>query len=147
MSRTAARSATGPAMLSREAVKVMKEQESGSIVFVASIAGLNGGRAGTAYTASKHAVVGLAKSIAWYYETKGIRCNAVCPGTIDTPIATTLIPHEEGINRYAPYLSEDCTVRFAQPEEVASAVLFLASDDASYVSGAIMTVDKAWSSY
>ncbi len=57
---------TGPAFLSKEAVKVMKEQNSGSIVFVASLAGVNGGRAGTTYTAAKHAVVGLTRSIAWF---------------------------------------------------------------------------------
>ncbi len=143
--RVMAINVTGPAFLSKEAVKVMKEQKSGSIVFVSSLAGVNGGRAGASYTASKHAVVGLARSIAWFYEPYDIRCNAVCPGGILTPLVTGLTPNDDGMKRYEPYL--DTSPRFAEPEEVATAILFLASDEASYVSGVVMNVDKAWASY
>jgi len=135
----------GPAMLCREALKVMITQEAGVIVNVASVAGLRGGRAGPVYTTSKHGIVGLTKSIAWFYEPQGIRANVVCPGNIETELGTGGDPHKVGMRRYIPYF--DTMPRFAKPEEIASAVVFLASDEASFVSGAVMAVDKSWSSY
>jgi NAD(P)-dependent dehydrogenase (short-subunit alcohol dehydrogenase family) len=64
----------------REVVRVMKEQGGGSIVNVSSKAGQSGAAAGVAYTASKHAMVGVTKNTAWLYKDNGIRCNAICPG-------------------------------------------------------------------
>jgi NAD(P)-dependent dehydrogenase (short-subunit alcohol dehydrogenase family) len=136
---------SGPAILCREAVKAMAEQESGSIVTVASVAGIQGGRAGAAYTASKHAIIGLTRSIAWYYEPKGIRANVVCPGNINTELVATIEPHEEGLDRYMPYIST--RTRYAEPEEIANVILFYASDEASFVSGAVTPVDKSWTVY
>src|ERR1051326_989322 len=76
----------GPFLACRRAIPIMLEQGGGSIVNTASEAGLRGGTAGTPYTVSKHGVVGLTKSIAFFYGDRGIRCNAVCPGGVATAI-------------------------------------------------------------
>lgn len=129
----------------RAAVKVMLQQQSGSIINTASAAGQHGGRGGCAYTASKHAVIGLTRSVAWFYGSKGVRCNAIAPGSIQTRMSGTLVPHPEGMNAYQPYFAT--IPRFGKAMEVARAALFLGSDDASYVNGAILAVDGGWVSY
>ena len=129
----------------RAALPKMLEQEAGSIVNTASAAGEHGGRGGCAYTASKHAVVGLTRSVAWFYGSKGIRCNAIAPGSIQTRMAGTLVPHPEGMAAYQPHFPT--IPRFGKAMEVAQAALFLGSDDASYVNGAILPVDGGWVSY
>lgn len=75
---------TAPMRLSREAIKIMVEKGKGNIINMSSLGGLNGGKAGTAYTASKHDIVGLTKNIAYYHAHQGIRCNAIAPGSIKT---------------------------------------------------------------
>ena len=133
----------GPMMLSRKVLPGMMARRSGSIVNIASVGGLGGGAAGVAYTVSKHAVIGLTRSIAWVYQTEGIRCNAICPGGVETNIGTTAAPRSEwGIARLAKIhaLGE----RMAQPDEIATLVSWLASDEASYVNGAIVTADGGW---
>lgn len=129
----------------RAALKTMVEQGSGTIINTASAAGEHGGRGGCAYTASKHAVVGLTRSVAWFYGAKGIRCNAIAPGSIQTRMAGTLVPHAEGMAAYQPHFPT--IPRFGKAMEVAQAALFLASDDASYVNGAILPVDGGWVTY
>ena len=135
----------GPFFACRAAIPAMIEQGGGVIVNTASAAGIAGGRGGAAYTASKHALVGLTRNVAWFYGPKGIRCNAIAPGAIATPMASRLVPHPDGINRMMNYFST--VPPMAEPAAVADAALFLASEDSRYVNGTILTVDGGWLSY
>jgi NAD(P)-dependent dehydrogenase (short-subunit alcohol dehydrogenase family) len=128
----------------RRVIPTMLERGGGVIVNTASVAGLHGGRSGAAYTASKYGVVGLTKSIAYYYGPKGIRCNAVCPGSVETPIfADIKALHPAGMER-AIQTTGGALPRHGRPEEIASAVLFLASDEGQYINGTTLTVDGGW---
>ena len=132
----------GPFLAVRKALPVMMAQGSGSIVNTASAAGVAGGRGGAVYTASKHALVGLTRSIAWYYGPSGVRCNAIAPGAIQTRMASTLVPHMGGFERYQPYFSQ--IPPHGKASEVADVALFLASEDSAYVNGAVIPVDGGW---
>ena len=130
--------------LSRAVVKLMLKTGTGSIVTTASAASFKSGIAGSAYVSSKHAVAGLVKSMATLYGAKGIRSNAVAPGAVATNIMDqTKVPRgantmqELGVN-----MANVGTI--GQPDQLAAAILFLASDDASYVNGAILPVDGGW---
>jgi len=135
---------TGPFLACRRAIPIMLEQGGGRIVNTASEAGLRGGTAGTPYTVSKHGVVGLTRSIAFHYGDRGIRCNAVCPGPVETNIGLGgRNPHEAGLAKVMK-LVQATTGRVAKAEELAAAIAFLASDDASFLNGAIVPVDDGW---
>jgi len=136
---------TAPFKLCRAAVPRMIEMGGGVIVNTCSAASLSGGRAGCAYTASKHALLGLTRSIAFYYRDKGIRCNAVAPGAIQTELSYREIPHMEGINKYAPYFP--LIGEFGEPEQIADVALFLASDASAYVNGEVLSVDGGWNAF
>lgn len=131
---------TGPMYAMRKAVNVMLTQESGgNIVNVASIGGVRGARAGAAYTASKHALVGLSENTAYMYVGK-IRCNVVCPGGVETEVMNSQTDiSQAGIARIMAGL--DRNIRTGKVNEISSAVLFLASDEASFVTGATFVVD------
>ncbi|HLX17924.1 MAG TPA: SDR family oxidoreductase [Bradyrhizobium sp.] len=128
----------------KHVLPVMLKQNKGSIVNTASIAGLIGSPDIAAYTASKHAVIGLTKSAALECTATGVRVNCVCPGLIDSRMLSAII---EGRNPGKTPVSSDKIVeriparRLGLASEVASIVAFLASDEASYVSGAAYTVD------
>jgi NAD(P)-dependent dehydrogenase (short-subunit alcohol dehydrogenase family) len=135
----------GPFLACRQAIPLFLEQGSGSIVNTASEAGLRGGAAGTAYTVSKHGVVGLTRSIAFHYGERGIRCNAVCPGGVATAIGIGGgAPSQAGLARVMPFVQASAPSRISQPEEIAAAITFLASKDASNINGAILPVDGGW---
>ncbi len=135
----------GPFLACRRAIPLFLEQGGGSIVNTASEAGLRGGAAGTAYTVSKHGVVGLTRSIAFHYGERGIRCNAVCPGGVATSIGIGKgVPSEAGLSRVMSFHQASAPSRVATPEEIAAAITFLASKDASYINGAILAVDGGW---
>lgn len=124
----------------RAVIPHFQKQQRGVIVNVASTAGLNGGHAGAAYTASKHAVVGLTKNTAFMYVEDGIRCNAIAPGGVETPMVAGLTNLDErGGKRQA--LAMPLAPRFAQPEEIAAVALFLATDESSFLNGAIVKAD------
>jgi NAD(P)-dependent dehydrogenase (short-subunit alcohol dehydrogenase family) len=131
----------GPMYLSRKALNVMLPKGTGVIVNVASIGGLFGGRSGVTYTTSKHALIGMTRSVAYHYATKGIRCNVVCPGGVETNISVRQ-PNPLGYERLQTTLSS--AVRAAQPEELARVILFLASDDSSFVNGEVLVADGGW---
>lgn len=134
---------TAPFLLCQAVLPGMIAKQRGAIVNIASIAGLSGGRAGTAYTASKHALVGLTRSIAFTHVEDGIRCNAICPGGVATGIATRDDPRDPfGAQRYR--LAHATKPRHGEPDEVAAVAVFLASDQASFVNGAILPVDAGW---
>jgi NAD(P)-dependent dehydrogenase (short-subunit alcohol dehydrogenase family) len=133
----------GPMYACRAAIPQMLEQGGGAIVNTASLAALAGGRAGVAYTASKHAVAGLTKAIAFHYGDRGIRCNAVCPGsTRPSRIMKGTEFNQGGLERAEQLLA---TVPEATtPDRQAAVAVFLASDGAAYVNGAVLPVDGGW---
>ncbi|MEN8614267.1 SDR family oxidoreductase [Dehalogenimonas sp. THU2] len=137
---------TGPMRATRKALKIFLEKKSGVIVNIASAGGLMGSRAGAAYTASKHAVIGLTKNVGFQYANLGIRCNAIAPGAVNTNIGTTITaPDKFGMERAMAGLN--LNPRVAEPEEVAKVALFLASDDAALINGTVITADAGWTAY
>ncbi|AEO99527.1 MULTISPECIES: SDR family oxidoreductase [Heyndrickxia] len=137
---------TGPMRTIRKSLPIFIEKGNGVIVNVASVGGLNGSRAGAAYTASKHAVIGLTKNVGFQYVLKGIRCNAIAPGGVETNIGTTMSePNAFGLERAMS--GSAINPRSGKPEEIATIALFLASDDASFVNGAVITADAGWTAY
>ncbi|KMT63283.1 SDR family oxidoreductase [Paenilisteria newyorkensis] len=137
---------TGVMRTTRKALQIFEKQESGVIVNIASAGGLFGSRAGAAYTASKHAVVGFTKNVGFQYATKNIRCNAIAPGAVETNIGTTLYaPDEFGQSRAT--IGMGTNPRVGQASEIAKVALFLASDDSSFVNGTVVTADAGWTAY
>jgi len=121
------------------AIEVMLAQRRGAIVNTASVSGLAGDYTLGAYNAVKHGVVGLTKSTAIEYARKGIRCNAVCPGPIGTPPLLRLEDsHPDLIGRIREAIPMG---RLGEPQEIANVVLFLASDEASFVTGSFYVAD------
>ncbi len=140
----------GPMRLMRAVIPTMLAAHAGSIINIASIGGLNGARAGAAYTTSKHALIGLSKNTGYLYAKDGIRCNAIAAGAMDTDIASTIdfahLPEPQMFNeRIAPGMA--LNPRSSNPLEVAQLALFLASDEASFVNGATLTADGGWTAY
>ena len=119
----------------------MLERESGSIVNIASIEGLQGSEGGSAYNASKGGVVLLGKNLAMDYAKKGIRVNTICPGFIDTPLLRSVLNMEGLAEMRAKIQYAHQLGRFGRPEEVGNAILFLSSDEASFVTGQALAVD------
>lgn len=116
----------------------------GNIVMTASIAGLGGGAAGPAYTASKFGIVGLVNQIACEAAAQGVRVNGVAPGAIRTELAMAQPNFEELTNGFVKAVTP--LGRWGEPEEIAAPVLFLASNDASFITGTILRVDGGWRS-
>jgi len=141
---------TGPFLASREAVPhMMKNATGGVILNTISSAGMAGGRAGLGYTAAKHGLVGLTRNIAVTYAKRGIRCIGVCPGYTRSPLPEGVKP------QILPSDSQDDAgllfdamaqlgARQGRPDELASVIGFLATDEASFVNGAIIPVDGGW---
>lgn len=135
----------GPMYAMRRAVPLMLKQGAGAIVNIASVAALGGGAAGAAYTASKHALVGLTQSTAYQYAKLGVRCNAIAAGGVNTNIMASI--DQSKLDQAA--LGRIGTYHAANPGmleaiDIANATLFLASDEARYVNGVVMPVDMGW---
>ncbi|MBD1222413.1 3-oxoacyl-ACP reductase [Virgibacillus halodenitrificans] len=120
----------------------MIENVSGVIVNMASIAGLVAGGGGAAYTASKHAIIGYTKQLDLDYCREGVRANAIAPGAIQTPMNAADFAGDGAMAEWVA--SETPAGRWAQPEEVAGLTLFLASNAADYIHGAVMPMDGGW---
>jgi 3alpha(or 20beta)-hydroxysteroid dehydrogenase len=131
----------GPLLGAKTVVPHMKAAGGGSIVNISSVDGLRGCNGLTVYTASKWALRGVSKSLAFELGTAGIRVNSIHPGGVDTPMGNSAGRPKEEVNmifRRVPLQ------RIGDPEEIAKASLFLASDEASYISGAELAVDGGW---
>lgn len=125
--------------LTKQVLPYMIQQKQGSIVNIASIQALVGCPTSVAYTSMKSAMLGLNMSAAYDYGPKNIRVNAICPGPIQTRISPK--PGEDG---YVWQCGQTMLGRVGYPREIAYAALFLASDEASYVTGAVIPVDGGW---
>ena len=136
---------TGTYLTCRAVAAEMLERGDGAIVNISSIAGLVGLPYRNAYTASKHGVAGVTKSLASEWGHQGVRVNAVAPGYVRTPMVETLIEagrvDEKAIRRRTPL------GRMARPDEIASVMLFLASPLASYMNGVVVPIDGGYSGY
>jgi NAD(P)-dependent dehydrogenase (short-subunit alcohol dehydrogenase family) len=145
----------GPMYMFRAAIPEMLKNpgdaaglNKGAFVTVSSIGGTHGGHSGAAYTASKHAVLGLAKNTGYMYAKKGIRSNIIAPGYVATEmveLSQTTQSHAEGMELVSAGVGAN--PRMGKPEEIANLALFLASDEASLVNGAVVPADAGWSAW
>jgi len=127
----------------RKALPIFLEKGKGVIVNTASTGGLNGAHAGAAYGASKHAVVGMTKNTGFMYANKGIRCNAIAPGAVETNISSSM----NNVNAFGlsrSQLAQAVIPRVGSAEEIAQVALFLASDESSFINGTVVTADAGW---
>ena len=131
----------GSFLVAKHTLPSMLEKGSGSIIHVASVEGLEGMGGSLSYNASKGGVVLMTKNMAIDYGTLGIRVNCLCPGLIETPL-TQIVKDTEVIRRQM--VGWHALDRAGQPVEVANAALFLASDEASFVTGHALVVDGGW---
>ncbi|MFH5836943.1 3-oxoacyl-ACP reductase [Proteiniclasticum sp. C24MP] len=120
----------------------MIEREEGTIVNIASIAAFVAGGGGAAYTSAKHAIAGYTKQLSFDYGKKGIRVNAIAPGAVETGMTKEIF--EEGSADVMEAVKSVPAGRYGQPEEIASVALFLASEESSFMHGAIVPVDGGW---
>ena len=126
-------------------LRVMRDQGSGAIVNCSSLGGLVGLPQRAAYHGTKHAVLGMTKSAGVEYAPRGIRINAVCPGTIDTPMVAEML--EGQADAMAEIMKQQAIGRLGQAEEVAAAVLWLCSPGASFVIGVGLPVDGGFTAH
>lgn len=133
----------GPLYAMRRAVRAFLAQgEGGSIINIASVGAVHN-TAGVAYAASKAALVAATKNTAFMYMEQGIRCNAISPGGVLTEIAMVMPPSNPfGMERIGNLLS--FAPEMGMPEDIASAALFLASDESHFVNGSVLTADGGW---
>jgi NAD(P)-dependent dehydrogenase (short-subunit alcohol dehydrogenase family) len=144
--RVLAINTTGTMRAIRKALPIFLEKKSGVIINNASVGGLYGSRAGAAYTASKHAVIGLTKNVGFQYAMEGIRCNAIAPGGVNTNIGTTMNnPSKFGMERAMSGAQNN--PRSGESEEIATVAVFLGSNDSSFVNGQVITADGGWTAY
>ncbi len=135
----------GPFYMCRAVLSYMRQEKHGVIINISSVGGFEGCRAGAAYTASKHGLIGLSKNIAFMYAAEGIRCNVIAPGGVSTSIAKNSKPDKFGYDRAVS--GSNNMPRMGDAVEIAHVVKFLASDDSSYMNGATVVVDGGWTAY
>jgi NAD(P)-dependent dehydrogenase (short-subunit alcohol dehydrogenase family) len=131
----------GSYLVAKHVLPAMMARRSGSIIHVASVEGFDGVSGQLAYNASKGGVVLMTKNMALDYATYGIRVNCLCPGLIETPLTAPVMTLPALLEQMRSFHAME---RFGKPEEVAAAALFLASDDASFVTGHPLVVDGGW---
>lgn len=133
---------TSQFMVIKKSLPMMLDQGKGTFVNMASIAGLVANGGGVAYTASKHAVVGMTKQLDIDYASRGIRANCIAPGAIDTPMNQADFA---GDGKMAKWVADQTPAkRWADPKEVAELTLFLASDRSDYIHGTVVPIDGGW---
>jgi len=126
----------------KHALPRMLEHGGASIINMASVAAIKGLPGRCAYGASKAAVIGLTKAVAADYVTRGIRCNAIAPGTVDTPsLAERINAFPDPVEARKAFIARQPTGRLAKPEEIAPIVVFLASDESAFATGNVYSVD------
>ena len=131
---------TGPMYATRKAVTEMLKTGGGNVLNIASIGGVCGCRAGAAYTASKHAMVGLTKNTAFMYADKGIRCNVICPGGVETEVMNSQTNiSQAGIARVMAGL--DTSIPAGKVEDISSAALMITSDEGKFMNGSVVVID------
>jgi NAD(P)-dependent dehydrogenase (short-subunit alcohol dehydrogenase family) len=127
-------------------VPAMLERRRGSVINLGSIGGVVAVRDRLAYTVTKHAVVGLTKSLALDYSHTGVRFNAICPGRVETPfVKTRLAEYPDPEKAYREMAATQLNGRMARPEEIAAAALYLAADESAMVTGSNLMIDGGWS--
>ena len=136
----------GVYLVCKHALPHLLKRGGASIVNIASIEGMVATDMTSAYGASKGGVIQLTRSLAVDYSHRGVRTNCVCPGLVDTPMVAPVTQATEGplLAMRRHFVNQHLLRRAGKPEEIASAVLFLASDDASFVTGAALVVDGGW---
>lgn len=140
--RVFAVNARGVFLGTRAALPHMLARGAGAIVNTASVAGMVGLRNRTAYCASKGAVIALTKQVAIQYAGTGVRCNCICPGTVDSPWVGRLLDEaDDPAEQRRQLVARQPMGRLGTPEEVARAALYLASDDAAFVTGSELVID------
>jgi NAD(P)-dependent dehydrogenase (short-subunit alcohol dehydrogenase family) len=132
---------TGTFLVCKHVLPVMIDQGAGSVINIASIEGLEASEGGSAYNASKAGVVMLTRNIAMDYGRKGIRANVICPGFIDTPMLHGIFNLPGFAEHGARIIDTHVLGRLGRPDEIANAALFLASDEASFITGHALAVD------
>lgn len=126
-------------------VPAMLERRSGSVINLASIAGIGGLPDRLAYIATKFAVVGLTKALTLDHSLTGVRFNAICPGRVETPfVSARLKEYSDPEAAYREMCSTQLTGRMIRPEEVAAAALYLAADESAMVTGTTLMIDGGW---
>ncbi|PDT29172.1 2-hydroxypropyl-CoM dehydrogenase [Rhizobium sp. M10] len=133
---------TGPFLMARAVIPHMLSQGKGAIINTSSTSGFSAAGGGSAYTASKHGVIGLTRQMTFEYGARGIRVNAICPGATATPLA--LPEHNAASPDMDLAISKVPARRWCQPEEIAKLAAFLGSDDADYVHGSAYVMDGGW---
>ncbi len=133
----------GSFIVAKHVLPAMIEQGAGNIVHIASVEGMEGMSGAMSYNVSKGGVIQMTRTMAIDYARNGIRVNCVCPGLIDTPLTALL--HDPALKKVRDRMIEwHLLDRAGRPEEVAAAILFLASDEASFVTGHPLVVDGGW---
>ena len=136
----------GVLFLSQAFLPAMIERQTGSIVNLASIGGIVGIRDRLAYCATKFAVVGLTKCMALDHAETGVRVNCICPGRVETPFMRARIQeYPDPVQARAEMAATQALKRMGEPDEIAAAALYLASDEAAFVTGSSLIIDGGWS--
>ncbi|MDK4737139.1 glucose 1-dehydrogenase [Rhizobium sp. CNPSo 3490] len=133
---------TGPFLMARAVIPQMLAQGKGAIINTSSTSGFSAAGGGSAYTASKHGVIGLTRQLTFEYGARGIRVNSICPGATATPLA--LPEHNAASPDMDLAISKVPARRWCQPQEIAKLAAFLGSDAADYVHGSEYVMDGGW---
>jgi 2-keto-3-deoxy-L-fuconate dehydrogenase len=127
-------------------VPAMLERKRGSVVNLASVSGVIAVRERLAYNVTKHAIVGLTKSLALDHSHTGVRFNAICPGRVETPfVQARIAQYPDPAQARREMSATQLNGRMAQPEEIAAAALYLAADESAMVTGSNLMIDGGWS--
>jgi 3-oxoacyl-[acyl-carrier protein] reductase len=132
---------TGSFLVTRAMLPQMLDRASGTFVNVASMAGFIAGAGGAAYTASKHGVIGLTRQTSVDYGPRGIRANAICPGSMDTEMSREFLAREPAV---LDVVNSVPAGRQGRPDEVANLAVYLASEDSAFMHGAAVVIDGGW---